>query len=214
MIEKLYEILLGERENDSKRYWAIFSLMNIVNAGLLAILSTGNVTVFEIFIPIVGIVLCFIWFFAGVRMMGWIELWENKIKFIEEYYIKHIDLPSECKKLSELDFNIFRKRENPYRWTIIPTRWIGMLLALSFGVVWIYIFLIRIIKETNQMAIYGRITLSIGLALSLFGVYKMIKAQTPKKGVQEVPPGEPKYTTGIIIMVLGYLLQIIGIWIS
>jgi len=41
-MEELYKMLLQERENDSKRYWTIFSTMNIINAGLLAVVASKD----------------------------------------------------------------------------------------------------------------------------------------------------------------------------
>ena len=64
------------------------------------------------------------------------------------------------------------------------------------------------------MAVIGKLILSVGLIISFWGVYKMIKAQTPKEGTQYVPPEEPKYGSGLKLLISGCLLQLIGIWIN
>jgi hypothetical protein len=130
-MEELYKILLTERENDSKRYWTIFNLMNIINAGLLAVITTekNQIVYYRDVAAWFGIFLCIVWFLAEVRMTGWIKLWENKLEQVEEQYLK--DIKPQVK--------VFRDRKNPKRWAFLPTRWIGPVLSVLFALVWLFI---------------------------------------------------------------------------
>ena len=136
-MEELYKMLLAERENDSKRFWTIFNLMNIINAGLLAVITTEKIQniYFQDLAALFGICLCIIWFLAEWRMVGWIELWEEKLKKIES-----------TKGFNNFgsfieNFTIFRERKNPYRvpFGFLPTRWVGWLLPALFGFTWLFI---------------------------------------------------------------------------
>lgn len=60
--------------------------------------------------------------------------------------------------------------------------------------------------------ITNKLFLSIGLGISFIGVYLMIKAQTRKDGIQEVPPDPVKYKLGFRLLVIGFLGQLFGIW--
>ncbi len=146
-MEELYKILLEERDKDSKRYWTIFSLMNIINAGLLAaIASRENPDIFlKVLASNFGMILCAIWLFAELRMLSWISLWERKIRDMERCYLKEIHPTSGSEDLYELGFRIFRQRKNPW-WAFLPTRWIGPLISVFFGVVWLLIRLPCITK--------------------------------------------------------------------
>ena len=130
-MEEIYKILLGERENDSKRYWTIFNLMNIINAGLLAVITTerNQIICYRDLAACFGIFLCLVWFLAEVRMIGWIKLWENKLEEVEKQYLKEI----------KPEFKLFRDRKNPKRWAFLPTRWTGPVLSILFGLVWLFI---------------------------------------------------------------------------
>ena len=140
-MEELYKLLLVERENDSKRYWTIFNLMNIINAGLLALILTKGKPneYFQDLAACFGIILCVVWFLAELRMIGWIRLWEKKIKDIERCYLKEINLISESKNLYDLGFRIFRHRKISFPWRVLPTRSIGPVLSILFLLVWLFI---------------------------------------------------------------------------
>jgi hypothetical protein len=135
-MEELYKILLVERENDSKRYWTIFNLMNIINAGLLAVITTQkDQNTYRDFAACFGILLCLFWFLAEVRMAGWIKLWEEKLKKIESTeafnnFGSFVD-----------NFTVFKERKNPYRFHFgfLKTRWVGWLLPALFGFTWLFI---------------------------------------------------------------------------
>jgi hypothetical protein len=64
------------------------------------------------------------------------------------------------------------------------------------------------------MDIIPKIILSMGLGLSFWGVFKMIKAQTPNEGRQLVPPESSGYKCGRRLLILGFVLQVVGIWIN
>ena len=64
------------------------------------------------------------------------------------------------------------------------------------------------------MNILAKLILSVGLGLSFWGVFLMIKAQTPRKGIQESPPEQVKYSWGIRLLIIGCFLQLLGIWIN
>jgi len=140
-MEELYKILLTERENDSKRYWAIFNLMNIINAGLLAVIATekSQNLYYRDLAACFGMILCVVWLLAELRMVGWIRSWERKIRYIETWYLKEIIPTSESKSLYDLRFRIFKDRKSDFLWGIIPTRSVGPIVSVLFGVVWLLI---------------------------------------------------------------------------
>ena len=139
-MEELYKILLAERENDSKRYWIIFSLMNIINAGLLAVIATekNQNLYYRDLAACLGMILCVVWFLAELRMVGWIRSWERKIRYIETWYLKEIIPTSESKSLYDLRFRIFRDRKIVFPWGI-PTRFIGPIVSILFWFIWLSI---------------------------------------------------------------------------
>lgn len=153
-MEEFYKLLLAERENDSKRYWTIFNLMNIINAGLLAVIITRgtpnnhfqDLAAWFRIIPWFGMILCGVWFFAEVRMIGWIQLWEAKLKKVEEYYSKDAKPISDSNNFASCvgEFKVFRNRdeEKPFWWAFLPTRYIGPALSILFFAIWVVILVI------------------------------------------------------------------------
>ena len=133
-MQEIYKILLAERENDSKRYWTIFNLMNIINAGLLAAVATETIQnrYFQDLAALFGICLCIIWFLGEWRMVGWIKWWERKLEEVES---------TRAFKRFSYGFNIFRQRKNLYRYHVgfLRTRYIGAILPALFAVTWLFI---------------------------------------------------------------------------
>lgn len=134
-MEKIYLILINERDRDAQRFWVIFGVMNIINVALFASISK-NLSQTHIIAPIcvVGIVLCIIWALAELRMSAWIFWWEEKLRKLEPYYFKSIT------KLQPPNFKIFVERKTAVK-KGISTRVTGCLLPIIFLILWIYILL-------------------------------------------------------------------------
>jgi hypothetical protein len=147
-MKELYKVLLEGREDDAKRLWTIFSVMNVINAGLFAFVTVKTTDYFlQIIAPILGICLCILWFFSARRMQGWVRLWEEKLKSIEESYLIELNICSH--------FKIFREREkeNPIKFSL-STRLIGWLLPIIFGVAWLLILLRQLLWYKTKVIIY------------------------------------------------------------
>jgi hypothetical protein len=152
-MKEFYKILLEERENDAKRLWTIFSVMNIINAGLFAVVSVKETShLFQIIAAILGICLCFLWLLSVRRMQGWVELWEEKIKFVEEFYLRELNRDTVREGLTPIcsNFGIFRYRENPKRFAL-GTRIVGWLLPIIFGAAWVGILLWKLIYDKAKL---------------------------------------------------------------
>ena len=157
-MEELYKILLAERENDSKRYWIIFSLMTIINAGLLAVTATekNQNLYYRDLAACFGMILCVVWFLVELRMVGWIRSWEKKIRYVETWYLKEIIPTSESKSLYDLRFRIFRHRKIAFLWGIIPTRSIGPIMSILFWFFWLLIRFPRLPKLIPILSYFFR----------------------------------------------------------
>lgn len=160
--EKFYKMLLDERDRDAQRFWIIFSLLSIVNGGLLGfVINSRDLSLgLKLIASLLGIVLCIIWYLVQVRMRFWIRWWEEKLEEVEPLYFKELNLKSGCK--FPIDFKLFRSRgdsvyiEKKDHWTYwletekdrkyickflhekgISTRDAGSLLPFFFGMAWI-----------------------------------------------------------------------------
>jgi len=154
-MEELYKLLLAERENDAKRLWTIFSVMNVINAGLFAVVTVKETSNFlQIIAAFLGIGLCIIWRFAVNRMVGWVRLWERRLRMIERLYLAKVNqnLLNQSSISIPANFRIFigRQRQNPYRQGI-PTRSAGQLLPLLFLVVWFVILVSLLLPQLKLL---------------------------------------------------------------
>jgi len=66
----LYKALLSERENDGKRLWVLFGLMNIINGALLAYVITKDLEpgMSKALTAFLGLVISILWWGASRRM--------------------------------------------------------------------------------------------------------------------------------------------------
>ncbi len=111
-MDKLYEIIVNERDRDCQRTWVIFSIMSLINSGLLAAQSFGcsNVSGLRL-ISLLGVFICVIWFFLIDKMVKWANWWEKKIEEIEPYYFEWVtDNRNPQSKLPQ-NFKVFVDRQ-------------------------------------------------------------------------------------------------------
>jgi hypothetical protein len=152
-MKEFYKVLLEERENDAKRLWTIFSVMNVINAGLFAVVSVKETSrLFQIIAAILGICLCFLWLLSVRRMQGWVILWEEKIKSVEELFMREVNKDLVGEGLTPIcsNFGIFRNRENPKKFAL-GTRIVGWLLPIIFGAAWVGILLWKLICDKGKL---------------------------------------------------------------
>lgn len=116
---KFYKMLLDERDRDAQRFWIIFSLLSIVNGGLLGfVINSRDVSLgLKLIASLLGIVLCIVWGLVQKRMSFWIRLWEKKLEEIEPLYFKELNEKSGCKTNGEeakfpIDFKLFCNRRD------------------------------------------------------------------------------------------------------
>lgn len=131
---EIYKLLLAERENDGKRLWVLFGLMNLINGGLLAIVSTK-----EIHIPIVkpgifllGFIISLVWLGVQTRMVAWLSWWEGKLIEIEEQAFKN----NACESLK---INVFRDRKLDGDEDGISTRVAAQFVPIVFTFLWAFL---------------------------------------------------------------------------
>jgi hypothetical protein len=87
-----YKLLSDHYFHEDGTFWKIVSIFGSINGALLAFL--GSTFVAEnapgrVFIPLVGIVLCFAWLAALIRVREWRLYVEARIKAIEEELNDH-----------------------------------------------------------------------------------------------------------------------------
>jgi hypothetical protein len=119
-IENFYKMLLDERDRDAQRFWIIFSLLSIVNGGLLGfILNSKNPSSgFKLVASLLGIALCVIWGLVQRRMGFWIRWWEKKLEEVEPLYFKELHEKSGYRKNGKEeakfpnDFKLFCNRHD------------------------------------------------------------------------------------------------------
>jgi len=139
-MKKLYEILVNERERDCQRYWAIFGVMNVINSGLLVFSLSQKSAEKVLLASFLGLVLCVLWWGAVLRMAGWVDWWEDKIKEIEmKSPFENLEANDESAGEDKPDtdaFKIFVGRRGSVR-RGISTRVVGWLLPVIFFVAWL-----------------------------------------------------------------------------
>ena len=91
---ELYKLLLVERENDGKRLWVLFGLMNVINGALLAFVfsETPQKESVSLFASLFGLVASIFWCGVSLRMSAWIEWWESKLLEIEQDALGKIEI--------------------------------------------------------------------------------------------------------------------------
>jgi hypothetical protein len=141
-VGEIYEYLVKGREEDSKRFWTIFSLMSVINSGLLAGYPLANqIPVLEFWIPILGVILCITWYLTIRRMHAWVAWWEKKLVEFEPKFFEEINAQRKKKRISEIPdtFAIFQNRWLD-RSVGISTRVAGWLIPLLFSISWLILF--------------------------------------------------------------------------
>lgn len=153
-VKDLYLLLLSGREQDSQRYWVIFSVMNVINGGLFGFaVSTITPEPLKIIASLVGIGLCVLWILGVLRMAAWVRWWEQKLESFESPYFSEIgsNSPETTKFLK--DFEVFRKRKNVVT-TGCSTRSLGVWIASIFMAGWILLLLFTTIPLVYKLAIF------------------------------------------------------------
>ena len=144
-MKDLYSFLLGAREQDSQRYWAIFGVMNVINGGLFGFAaSTITPDPLKIVASLLGIGLCILWIFAVLRMSAWVRWWEERLEQLESHYFLTIEAkPQEDTEFIE-GFRVFRNRKGAVT-AGCSTRAVGMWIPSIFIVAWISLLLFTMI---------------------------------------------------------------------
>lgn len=139
----LYKALLNERENDSKRLWVLFGLMNVINGILLAFISSNDISHFipKSVIAFLGIVITIFWFGVSIRMCEWIKWWESKLSDLEESAFKIAEQKNEP---IPSGFKLFQGRSKAVN-KGLSTKWISYSLPSIFLGAWILL----LVKNLN-----------------------------------------------------------------
>jgi carbon starvation protein CstA len=134
---------MGSREDDCKRLWILFGLMNVINGALLALVTTKELKpeLAYILVLSLGILITFLWWATSMRMVFWIQWWELKLREVERATIAYLD-ESESKdvKLSG-GIKIFIDRDETENKKGISTKFIACAVPVLFMVVWIVLLL-------------------------------------------------------------------------
>jgi hypothetical protein len=145
---ELYKMLINIRENDAKRFWTIFSLLSIINAGLLAVLyAKDSITSLRIITPALGFVLCIIWILAQRSIGGWFRWWGDKIREIEPYFLEEINLQRKNANLGEFKKYILIDhipKNNSFKNFTISTVTTGWLVPTIFAVLWLILLFLAL----------------------------------------------------------------------
>ncbi len=158
----LYKIAYEARREESTRDWTVFSVMSSINGIMFVLIIKGDCNQkYSVLVPILGIVICIIWFLIQIRFKNWCKWWDDKLIKLEPYYIEQINKERESLSKPPLpaDLRLFQEPKKQqcectikylYKciksffklpWTGISTRWGGCFMALLFLIMWIvYIF--------------------------------------------------------------------------
>lgn len=134
---ELYKTLMAAREDDSKRLWVLFGLMNVINGGLLAFVTTNKLQpgISRVLVICLGMIMSFIWFSVSRRIAEFIKWWESKLIEIEPYVFQTLTNQNQQDTGLPPDFCIFVKRELP-RKIGLSTKYASQFIPLLFLFAW------------------------------------------------------------------------------
>ncbi len=135
-VKDLYSYLLQGREHDSKRFWDIFVVMNVINGGLFG-LAASNLTCegLKVLAAFLGICLCVLWAGVEIRMGEWVKWWETSLRDFEPHYFKELQNGHKERDEFLAKLAVFRNREGKVV-KGFSTRAVGLLVPVVFLVVW------------------------------------------------------------------------------
>ena len=142
-MEKIYEILVGERERDARRYWTIFGVLSVINSGLFGLVAaTGPAREFVQAACLLGTAVCLLWIGGALRMAAWIRWWENRLERLEPEYFASLRQGEADAAAGRLPswFKVFEGRRLELGFNGFSTRWIGWMLPALFLLIWIALF--------------------------------------------------------------------------
>jgi hypothetical protein len=147
---ELYKALLIERENDGKRLWLIFGLMNIINGALLTFVATGEITpgITKPILILVGLSVSIYWWGVTSRMSAWVEWWETKLVELEQEAFKAAKNNGTC---VPADFKVFVNRESIVQ-PGFSTKKVSQILPFIFAIAWL-IMLFDVLRPQGHQAI-------------------------------------------------------------
>jgi len=146
-MSELYKNLLDEREHESQRFWTIFSVMSVVNGGLLAVVTAKEPgPLLRGLSALLGIALCVVWFQSLKRIRSWLVWWERKLQDLEPQFFAELNKEAEKNGTPPLpaNFKLFKDRQ-PEVTIGMSTRTAGWLIPLFFAVAWIVVLLSAVI---------------------------------------------------------------------
>ena len=121
---ELYKTAFEGREYDSKRLWNLFNFLLIINGGLLTAIVTLKEPFKEIMI-LLAIIINLLWSKLLLRMIKWIEWWENKLKEIE--------------RILDIKVSLFKNRKLNED-VGISTRKLAYIIPSLFACIWFLYF--------------------------------------------------------------------------
>lgn len=141
-MQELYKMLLSDRAHESKLFWIIFGVMNVVNGGLFVFVTENKDHPLIWVASSLGIALCIVWGFAQRRIRGWVRWWEIKLEQVEPLYFEELNHILKRRGLTTLPagFTLFRNRLCAVR-EGISTRLVGVLIPIIFALAWVIVLL-------------------------------------------------------------------------
>lgn len=88
-----YQVAVNKNTSESEILWSRFSSMLIFNSILITALgiafqsSTKLPFLIITYLPIAGLISCYLWFISSLRGFQWIKFWATKARKIEEKYL-------------------------------------------------------------------------------------------------------------------------------
>lgn len=88
-----YQVAIDKNTSESEILWNRFSAMLIFNSILMAAVGitfqTGTKLPFliKLYLPISGLISCYLWLIASLRGFQWIKFWATKARMIEKKYL-------------------------------------------------------------------------------------------------------------------------------
>ena len=123
-----YKAALEGRREESTRYWTVFAIMSVINGAMLTFLNKDQRLMPTVYISFLGFVLCLSWLSLQLRLGGWVEWWEAKLKRLESHIAEEAKLFTDRK----LD------TENPV-YVGFHTRIVAGVLASLFALTWVLV---------------------------------------------------------------------------
>lgn len=154
-MKSIYEICVGQLNEDNNRFWTVFYVFTAVNGGLLAFVASARVnSAFKCTISLIAAIICILWYLIQARLEYWSKKWEEKIEEVEQLYSAESKNENEFRDkvwVFPANLKIYRDRKSEKKssehWPGMSTYLAGKIIPWLFMFAWILIFMITLCQN-------------------------------------------------------------------